>query len=130
MPLEGLIYNLEPPNGLGSDFGVALEIAGVYAHTFIEGNVEWASDYHDYFEVHNIPPGLISSRLTFYGTKALAKTTPVENFGFPAQPQRLHEDSARTDDHAHRPARKKARGGRALPTPRAPRKPTINTRPS
>ena len=26
----------------------------VVAHTFIKGHVEWASDYHDYFEIKNI----------------------------------------------------------------------------
>lgn len=73
--LQGKVYNLEPPSGLGSDFGVALDLEPIfgiplYAHTFIEGNVEWASDYHDYFEIKNITPGLISSRLVFYGAEA------------------------------------------------------------
>ena len=41
-------------------FGVALELgplghAGLFAHTLIEGHVEWASDYHDYFEI-KCPP--------------------------------------------------------------------------
>jgi hypothetical protein len=48
-----------------------------YAHTLIEGNVEWgkqargteAGDYHDYFEI-NVSPALplVSSRLDFEGT--------------------------------------------------------------
>jgi hypothetical protein len=110
VPLEGNVYNLVQPEGLASDFGVALKIpipisAGglakgfkeaeaksepvpslpvqkfleeqqYYAHTLIEGNVEWgkeakgtnAGDYHDYFEI-NVSPKLplISSRLTFFG---------------------------------------------------------------
>lgn len=66
--LKGKVYNLEQPVGLASYFGVALEVQpGVYAHTFIEGHIEWASDYHDYFEIKNITPGLISSRLIFTG---------------------------------------------------------------
>lgn len=65
---KGKVYNLEQPNGFASYFGVALEVQpNVYAHTFIEGHIEWASDYHDYFEIKNITPGLISSRLIFTG---------------------------------------------------------------
>src|SRR5207245_3248239 len=80
VPLEGTIYNLVQPEGLASDFGVALKLPipltkalleahGVvgkpaeeqyYAHTFIEGSVEWGAeaagtrkaDYHDYFEIN------------------------------------------------------------------------------
>lgn len=107
LPLEGTVYNLEPPQGLASDFGVALELPiplsgaalkkgfeeaeakgakpGVdkfptkveqefletqqyYAHTLIEGSVEWASDYHDYYEI-NVSPKLplIASRLVLFG---------------------------------------------------------------
>jgi hypothetical protein len=77
VPLEGKVYNLEQPKGDSSYFGVAL-VVGVseaplppgiplVVHTFIEGHVEWASDYHDYFEIKNITPGLLKSRLTFFG---------------------------------------------------------------
>jgi hypothetical protein len=78
-PLSGNVYNLEQPNGLGSYYGVALQVGevevlpgvlvGLYVHTFIEGNVEWSTDYHDYFVIKNIAPGLISSRLTFFGNQ-------------------------------------------------------------
>ena len=79
--LEGKVYNLVQPNGLSSDFGVALPLPKeltegflksptpqLYAHTFIEGHVEWASDYHDYYEI-NVSPvlPLISSRLVLKG---------------------------------------------------------------
>jgi len=71
---EGLVYNLEQPVGLGSDFGVALNLeplltVPLYSHTLIEGNVEWANNYHDYFIIKNVTPGLIESRLVFEGTK-------------------------------------------------------------
>jgi hypothetical protein len=98
IPLEGKVYNLEQPEGLASDFGVALplpielteaklkkafaeqghpigepgekilEEAQYYAHTLIEGNVEWAGDYHDYYEI-NVSPELplIASRLSLKG---------------------------------------------------------------
>lgn len=70
VPLSGKVYNLEQESGQGSTFGVALVTgAGEVAHTIIEGSVEYASDYHDYFVIKNIPEGLLESRLVFYGAK-------------------------------------------------------------
>ncbi|HEU0250349.1 MAG TPA: hypothetical protein VFR48_06465, partial [Solirubrobacteraceae bacterium] len=97
LPLSGNVYNLVQPTGLASDFGVALELpkpltepiikkifeehpigeptlekeieeGQYYAHTLIEGGVEWAGDYHDYYEI-NVSPALplISSRLILEG---------------------------------------------------------------
>jgi hypothetical protein len=73
VPLSGTVYNLEPANGLASEFGVAVSLEplgkpGIFAHTLIEGHIEWASDYHDYFEI-NVSPALplIKSRLVFKG---------------------------------------------------------------
>jgi hypothetical protein len=98
LPLEGNVYNLVQPEGLASDFGVALKLPKpltehilsgspykgtpfeklqYYAHTFIEGNVEWAKeakgtnegDYHDYYEIDVSPTlPLLTSRLVFKGT--------------------------------------------------------------
>jgi hypothetical protein len=112
LALEGTVYNLDPKEGLASEYGVALKLPkpvsagglekffaylesikdpevpskGVqkvleeqqyYAHTLIEGNVEWgkqtrgtdAGDYHDYFEINvSTALPLISSRLDFEGT--------------------------------------------------------------
>jgi hypothetical protein len=46
----------------------ALEEGQYYAHTFIEGGVEWAGDYHDYYEIEVSPAlPLISSRLILDG---------------------------------------------------------------
>lgn len=114
VPISGIVYNLVPPKGLASDFGVALKLPipltkgalekafaehplelpepekkatekaleekQYYAHTFIEGNVEWGKqeqgtnqgDYHDYYEV-NVSPTLplIRSRLLLFGTRGL-----------------------------------------------------------
>jgi hypothetical protein len=81
--LEGTVYNLEQPEGLSSDFAVAISLKPlvglpVYAHTFIEGHVEWAGNYHDYYEI-NVNPELplISSRLVLYGN---AGTTGLGGF--------------------------------------------------
>jgi hypothetical protein len=82
VPLTGKVYNLEQPTGMSSYFGVALQVgAGVFVHTFIEGHVEWASDYHDLFEIHNINPGLLESRLTFFGNNG-----PLANGAFVSNP--------------------------------------------
>jgi hypothetical protein len=94
--LHGTVYNLIPREAegekpaLASEFGVALEIpkglaealsgglikVTVFAHTLIEGSVEWSkeaggtaqADYHDYFEIEVSPElPLLSSRLVFHG---------------------------------------------------------------
>ncbi len=91
VPLSGKVYNLEQPNGDSSYFGVAL-VVGVseaplppghllVVHTFVEGHVEWASDYHDLFEIKNITPGLLDSRLTFFGNNG-----PLLNGAFLSNP--------------------------------------------
>ncbi len=107
LPLTGKVYNLEQPQGVASDFGVALKIptlvsgaalkegfeeaeekgakpgedgfpslveqgiaeSGEYfAHTQILGNVEWAGNYHDYYEINvSTALPLISSRLVLKG---------------------------------------------------------------
>jgi hypothetical protein len=90
--LEGTVYNLEPSTGLASEFGVALNLeplgkpAGVFAHTLIEGHVEWASDYHDYFEI-NVGSALplIRSRLIFKGNIGKG-TAPIGSGGFLTNP--------------------------------------------
>jgi hypothetical protein len=79
-PLSGTVYNLEPENGLSSEFGVALNLEPLgikaFAHTLIKGNVEWGKqangtnkgDYHDYFEIDVSPKlPLVRSRLVFEG---------------------------------------------------------------
>ncbi len=81
VPLSGTVYNLVQKPGLASEFGVALDAknlgaAGLFAHTIIEGSVEWGQeakgtnqgDYHDYFEIKvstQLP--LLRSRLVFKG---------------------------------------------------------------
>jgi hypothetical protein len=98
LPLEGTAYNVEQPRGVASVFGVALklpipltkgalekafaekghplgkpteeflEAQQYYAHTLINGNVEWAGDYHDYYEINvSTALPLISSRLVLKG---------------------------------------------------------------
>lgn len=77
VPLQGKVYNVVPPEGTASLFAVALELpaaltghVGLVAHTLIEGHIEWAGDYHDYYEI-NVSPTipLIASRLSLFGNR-------------------------------------------------------------
>jgi hypothetical protein len=111
LPLKGIAYNVEQPQGVASVFGVALKLpteltekvlkeaftahplpeeafpgnkaekeaakkateehleeGQYYAHTLINGNVEWAGNYHDYYEINvSTALPLISSRLVLKG---------------------------------------------------------------
>jgi hypothetical protein len=80
VPLAGTMYNLQQPEGMASYFGIALDLEPVlgvplYVHTFLEGHIEWGAeaagtekaDYHDVYEIKNVNPGLISSRIVFKG---------------------------------------------------------------
>lgn len=79
--LTGTVYNLDPPKGLPAEYGVAIpleslgaEFKGLYAHTLIEGGVEWNTDYHEYFVIKNISKTLplLRSRLIFEGQDSKA----------------------------------------------------------
>ncbi len=86
--LKGKVFNLEPPTGskLPLDFGINIEPAGALTapvKLFLEGHVDWSGDYHEYFEINNVPenaqvellPGLpvtaklktLKSKLNFNG---------------------------------------------------------------
>ena len=56
--LTGKVYNLDPPPGLPLDFGIAVEPAGELItpiRLFLEGHVDWSGDYHEYFEINDVP---------------------------------------------------------------------------
>lgn len=56
--LEGKVYNLEPGPGLPLDFGINVEPAGALTapvQLYLEGHVDWSGDYHEYFEINNVP---------------------------------------------------------------------------
>jgi hypothetical protein len=58
LKLTGTVYNLEPPAGLPLDFGIAVEPAGELVspiRLFLIGHVDWSGDYHEYFEINNVP---------------------------------------------------------------------------
>jgi hypothetical protein len=90
-PLEGTVYNVVQPKGVASLFAVALELPesltgakSLVAHTLIEGHVEWASNYHDYYEIKVSPKlPLISSILILKGNILVPGK---ENGGFITNP--------------------------------------------
>ncbi len=56
--LKGKVYNLDPPPGLPLDFGINVEPVGALTapvQLFLEGHVDWSGDYHEYFEINNVP---------------------------------------------------------------------------
>jgi hypothetical protein len=56
--LTGTVYNLEAPTGLPLDFGIDVEPAGELVtpvHLLLEGHVDWSGDYHEYFEINEVP---------------------------------------------------------------------------
>lgn len=82
VPLEGDVYNLEQPEKVPAEFGVAIDLAplglaGAYAHTILEGGVSWheeagvspSGDYHELFKINDVSAKLplLESRLEFYG---------------------------------------------------------------
>jgi hypothetical protein len=56
LTISGTVYNLEQPPGLALDFGIDVAVEPlVNVHIYLEGHVSWNSDYHEYFEIHNVP---------------------------------------------------------------------------
>ena len=80
IPLSGNpVYNLEQSPGLPLDFGIHVAIEPlVNTHIYLEGHVSSSTDYHEYFEINNLPRegealglkvplAILSSKLIFNG---------------------------------------------------------------
>ncbi len=86
--LVGQAYNLEPPTGMGLEFGIDIPLAflgGIHVHSFLEGFVSWhkeaeateegiaSGDYHEFFKIKvgkslaEEEPPIVRSRLVFIG---------------------------------------------------------------
>jgi hypothetical protein len=58
LALTGTVYNLEQPSGLPLEFGISVAPAEPLVapvHLLLEGHVEYAGDYHEYFQINNVP---------------------------------------------------------------------------
>ncbi len=56
LTISGTVYNLEQPPGLALDFGIHVAAEPlVSVHIYLEGHVDWSGDYHEYFDIDNIP---------------------------------------------------------------------------
>ena len=56
LTIPGTVYNLEQPPGLPLDFGIDVSVEPlVNVHIYLEGHVSWNTDYHEYFEIDNVP---------------------------------------------------------------------------
>ena len=54
--ISGTVYNLEAPPGIALDFGIHVAVEPLTStHIYLEGHVAWQGDYHEYFEIGNIP---------------------------------------------------------------------------
>ncbi len=79
LTITGTVYNLEQQPGIPLDFGIHVAVEPfVNLHIYLEGHVSWSSDYHEYFEIDNIPKegevlgakvplSVLKSKLTFNG---------------------------------------------------------------
>jgi hypothetical protein len=79
LPLTGTVYNLEQSPGLPLLFGIDIGVKPLlHTHLLLEGHVAWSTDYHEYFEIKNVPKeseGLklatLKSKLNFNGQAGL-----------------------------------------------------------
>jgi hypothetical protein len=56
VPVSGTVYNLEQTEGLPLLFGIDSGAPPlVNVRIFLEGHVAWSGDYHEYFEIKNVP---------------------------------------------------------------------------
>ncbi len=56
LTISGTVYNLQQPPGLALDFGIHVAVEPlVSVHIYLEGHVSWNSDYHEYFQIDNVP---------------------------------------------------------------------------
>jgi hypothetical protein len=79
LTIPGTVYNLQQPAGLPLDFGIHVAVEPlVSVDIYLEGHVSWSTDYHEYFEIRNVPRegeglglkvplSVLKSRLIFNG---------------------------------------------------------------
>jgi hypothetical protein len=56
IPISGKVFNLEQPAGVPLIFGINIGVEPlVNTHIFLVGHVAWSTDYHEYFEINDVP---------------------------------------------------------------------------
>ncbi len=59
LKISGNVYDLPPQEGLPLLFGIEINAESPIispVKIYLEGHLAWSSDYHEYFEINNIPP--------------------------------------------------------------------------
>ncbi len=56
LSVSGKVFDLEQPPGIPLIFGIDVGAEPlVNTHILLEGHVAWSTDYHEYFEINNVP---------------------------------------------------------------------------
>lgn len=114
--VTGTVYNLEQPTGLPLLFGIdsgAPPLANV--RSLLEGHVAWNSDYHEYFEINNVPKegevgglkvplSVLKSKLNFNGNAGAGNFLTLPSVCAPSTTSHLEVESyageiSRTETH-------------------------------
>jgi hypothetical protein len=112
IPVSGTVYNLEQTEGLPLLFGINTGVAPlVNVHIFLEGHVAWNGDYHEYFEINNVPRegegvplAVLKSKLNFNGHAGAGNFLTLSSVCSPSTTSHLEVESyageiSKTDTH-------------------------------
>ncbi len=116
LPISGKVYNLEQPEGFPLFFGIDTGVEPlVNVHIFLEGHVAWSSDYHEYFEINNVPKegelaglkvplSVLKSKLNFNGHAGAGNFLTIGSVCSSSTTSRLEVESyageiSRTETH-------------------------------
>jgi hypothetical protein len=106
--LTGNVFNVQPPTGLPLYFGIEVApLAPLVApvRLFLEGHVAWDQDYHEYFEINNVPTKgeiaggvqapliVLTSQLNFDGRAGEGNFLTVPSVCSPSTTSRLEVES-------------------------------------
>ncbi len=116
LTISGTVYNLQQPPGLPLDFGIHVSVEPlVSVDIYLEGHVSWSTDYHEYFEIRNVPRegevlgvkvplAVLKSKLIFNGRAGLGNFLTLPSACSPSTTSHLEVESwegqvARTQTH-------------------------------
>ena len=105
IPVSGTVYNLEQTEGLPLLFGIDTGVEPlVNVHIFLEGHVAWNGDYHEYFEINNVPRegellgmkvplAVLKSKLNFNGNAGAGNFLTLSSVCSPSTTSHLEVES-------------------------------------